>query len=369
MQFESLYNARIQTLPNPNKEIPTPHERIGICKAHDLGCCTDHAHLALWLYKLGKTLDLPPAEIEDIVKNTHAFETEHETHRTKNKVFLVETSQLVDQDWFRQQELMDDLQAFLDLDYPFKNGIPQARPAPKSDTQAIRDKRKIDICQSEFKDLREELMQAARESSVWIRERFLKSPDVFVSSPDFFEQAVGSWMDDPCDPMIPKKGFDTKTIEGEIPFQGSEQAGKLPVTAGELTKFDTSEKWPALEEIVGHDDRLIGDPQFLLDFAIIGIEKCGTSTLMKWLGAHPQVQCFQHEDISMFNDKPGHLVKQLYKVYPGENYKRGYKNPIDIFQPCVLRNFQQIFPQTKLLLTLRHPVRYVSLAAIILAYP
>ena len=302
---------------------------------------------------------MPPAEIEDIIKNTHSYESEHTTWPTKNKIFLVETSQLVDQDWFRQQELMGDLQAFLGLKHGFKNGIPPAHPAPKSDTQAIRDKRKIDICHDQYKHLREELMQGARESSVWIRERFIHSQDVFVSSPDFFEQALMSWMEDPCIPKGEIKDFDTRTIEGEIPFQAQDQP-LLPVTPGELKKFDTSETWPALDELVDSNNRLIGDPQFLLDFAIIGIEKCGTSTLMKWLGAHPECMCFQNEDTSLFMDKPGLLAKKLYKQYPGEKFKRGYKNPIDIFQPCSLRNFQQIFPETKLLLTLRHPVRYVS---------
>lgn len=357
--FESLYNARIQNLPDPNKKIPSPQERIGICQPQHNGACTDHAHLALWLYKFGKTLTMPEAEIEDIIKNTHSLETEQSSWPTTNKIFLVETSQLIDQDWFRQQELMDDLQAFLGLKNSFMNGIPPAHPAPTSDTQVIRDKRKIDICQDQYKNLREELMQGARESSLWIRERLTKSQDVFVSSPDFFEQALMSWMEDPCNPKanIKDKEFDTKTIESEIAFQAEDQP-LLPVTPGELTKFDTSETWPALSEVVDDNDRLIGDPQFLLDFAIIGIEKCGTSTLMKWLGAHPDITCFQNEDTSIFDNSPGLLAKRLYKKYPGEKYKRGYKNPIDLFQPCASRIFQEIFPQTKLLVTLRHPVRY-----------
>lgn len=358
MQFESVYNAKIQNLPDPHKEIPSPHDRIGLCTVKDEGVCTDHAHFALWLYKLGKTLAMPSAEIENTIKNTHQYEAEHTTLPTQNKIFLVEMSQITDQDWFRREQLMDDLMAFLDLEHPFQNGIPGAHPAPRSDTQDERDKRKIDICQSQFDDLREELMQGARESSQWIRERFLKSPDVFVSSPDYFEQAIASWMEDPCSPKS-KKEFDTHTIEGEIPFTPKEQP-QLPVEPGALQVYDTSGKWPPLEKIV-QNDRLVGDPQFLLDFAIIGIEKSGTSTLMKWLGAHPEIQCFQYEETSMFFNKPGVLARKLYNTYPGEKYKRGYKNPIDIFQPCVLENYQKIFPKTKLIITIRHPVRYVSL--------
>lgn len=356
--FESLYNARIQNLANPDQAIPTPQERIGICKTHDNGCCTDHAHLALWLYKLGKTLDMPPAEIEETIKNTHQYESAHTTLRTKNKFFLVEASQLVEQDWFRQQELLDDLQAFLGLDSPFKNGIPPAQPAPRSDTQDKKDKRKIDICQDQYKNLREELMIGARESSQWIRERFMKSPDVFTSSPDYVEQALLSWLDDPCSKKATKKEFDTKTIEGEIPFKANAEP-IVPVAPGSLKVYDINQDgWPTLDQIVDSDNKLIGDPQFLLDFAIIGIEKCGTSTLMKWLGNHPEIQCFQHEETSMFQNQPGLLAKRLYKRFPREDYKRGYKNPIDLFQPCTLRNFRDYYPETKLIIALRHPVRY-----------
>ncbi|CAB9503647.1 expressed unknown protein [Seminavis robusta] len=360
--FESVYNARIQNVPDPNKPIPTPHERIGFCRVHDNSCCTDHAHLALWLYKLGKTVNMPQgSEIEDIIKNTHAYEANVTTLPTKNKVFLVETSQLVDQDWFRQEQLLQDLQAFLGLQHPFTNGIPPPHPAARKSDQDIRDKRKIDICHSEYDNLREELMQGARESSIWLRERFLKSKDVFTTSPEFLEKALLSWMDDPCDKKIRKDDlFDTRTIEQEIPFVPSttKKAAVQVFSPGSLKKYDTSETWPPLAQVVNGDRELIADPQFLLDFAIIGIEKCGTSTLMKWLGGHSEVQCFQQEEPSLFMNQPGVLAKRLYKVFPGEQFKRGYKNPIDLFQPCVLRNFQEVFPETKLILTIRHPVRY-----------
>lgn len=360
--FESIYNARIQNLPNPDKLIDSPQERIGFCKPEHNSCCTDHSHLALWLYKFGKTLDMPKAEIEDTIRNTHAYEAEHTTLPTKNKIFVVEASQLNDQDWFRNQELLDDLQAFLGLKTPFKNGVPPAHPSPRSDTQDKRDKRKIDICQDQYKNLREELMIGARESSEWIRERFLKSEDVFFSAPEYLEQALLSWMNDPCSKKTDKyeKAFDTKTIEGEIPFKADAEPLQ-PVTPGSLTKFDINENgWPELDEIVDSDNRLIGDPQFLLDFAIIGIEKCGTSTLMKWLGEHPEVFCFQHEEPSLFMNQPGVLAKRLYGHKTGEDFKRGYKNPIDLFQPSSLMNLQQFYPETKLIVTIRHPVRYVS---------
>ena len=278
----------------------------------------------------------------------------------KNRIFLVETSQLVDQDWFRQEELMGDLQAFLDLPHGFQNGIPPAHPAPRSSTQDARDERKIDICQDQYLHLRQELLQAAIESSIWIRERFLKSEDVFVSQPDYFEQALLSWMEDPCQPKAVSlfgDNFDTKNIENEIMVPPKNLTRALPAP-GELQSVDISNGWPPLDTIVDRNDRLLSSPKFLLDFAIIGIEKSGTSTLMQWIGSHPECMCFQYEEPSLFMNQPGVLARKLYKQYPGEKYKRGYKNPIDLFQPSSLKNFQTYYNETNLIVTLRHPVRY-----------
>ena len=49
---------------------------------------------------------------------------------------------------------------------------------------------RIDICKDEFQSLRDVLMKGARETSIWVRESFMKAPDVHVSSPEFFEQAM-----------------------------------------------------------------------------------------------------------------------------------------------------------------------------------
>lgn len=58
---------------------------------------------------------------------------------------------------------------------------------------------------------------------------------------------------------------------------------------------------------------------------------------------------------------PGQLVQDMYAQAPYEEYKRAYKNPLDLFYPSTsLRFMDTYFPETKLLITLRHPVYYVS---------
>jgi hypothetical protein len=116
--------------------------------------------------------------------------------------------------------------------------------------------------------------------------------------------------------------------------------------------------WPELSEFYNGKD-VIKDPQFLLDFAIIGFEKSGSSTFMKWLGAHPQIQCFQEEIYDMYLGKVGTMVWRLYtQLKPGFQYKRGYKSPGDIFLANTIHLLDEYFPKTRLILSLRHPVLY-----------
>ena len=123
---------------------------------------------------------------------------------------------------------------------------------------------------------------------------------------------------------------------------------------------DKISAWPPLEDVYNGQD-IIGDPQYLLDFAIIGFEKSGSSTFMKWLGAHPQVQCFQEEIYDLYQNKPGAMVWRLHtQLESGWDYKRGYKSPGDIFLANVIHLLDDYFPKTRLILALRHPIRYVS---------
>lgn len=247
-KFESLHNFRIQNLPDPNAEFTPALERIGICNQHSQGLCTDHAHFALWLSRLGKTVDMPKTDIQKSIFDVHPYENNHYTYPSTNKVFLTEMTQFMDTDPSRTEALKRDLATFLELKHTFDQEAPHAVPGMKwsEESQEIRNSRKIDICEDQYQPLRDELMKGARESSVWIRTYFLASKDVYVSSPEFFDQAMRAWMNDPCE-------------------DESQQDPRA------------QSNWPPLSSLVNDEGEIIGDPQFLLDFAIIGVEKCGTT--------------------------------------------------------------------------------------------
>eukprot|EP00978_Attheya_sp_CCMP212_P002928 scaffold6049_cov41-Attheya_sp.AAC.1 len=99
-------------------------------------------------------------------------------------------------------------------------------------------------------------------------------------------------------------------------------------------------------------------PNWLLDFAVVGFPKCGTSTMMRYLNI-PNVsaslqdeQCF----LSFNQDEP--FVKDLYEQLPSEppHLLRGIKCPQNLESDHALQNFQTLFPRTKLIVGVRHPI-------------
>ena len=120
----------------------------------------------------------------------------------------------------------------------------------------------------------------------------------------------------------------------------------------------TASSRPPLESLI--QDRyknVTGDPQFLLDFAIVGYPKCGTGTMKDWLRNHPEAQMHTHEMQSLSLGRPAHAIEKLYKRLPEGDYKRGYKSPFDITNKGgALDSLQTYWPQTKLIVGVRHPI-------------
>jgi hypothetical protein len=125
---------------------------------------------------------------------------------------------------------------------------------------------------------------------------------------------------------------------------------------------NTFQQRPRLRSILDtKEGKIIGDPQFLLDFAIIGHGKCGTTSLQLWLSDHPEIMCPKEEilELSMAGDDPAPtFVFRLYKEFLSAEprYKLGYKNPGEIRIPRSIRLLSKWFPKTILIVGIRHPV-------------
>jgi hypothetical protein len=119
---------------------------------------------------------------------------------------------------------------------------------------------------------------------------------------------------------------------------------------------------PGLETVMTSKGEIFGDPQFLLDVAIVGFPKCGTTALQDWLSQHPQVQFLPGEPFPLMHRKPYLLIYKLYTQLPAEDgptkFVRGYKNPLDIRAQPSISTLAKFFPKTLLIVGLRHPVHW-----------
>ena len=94
------------------------------------------------------------------------------------------------------------------------------------------------------------------------------------------------------------------------------------------------------------------------DYLIIGAQRCGTTSLMRYLGHHPDVVFKARKELNFF-DSRWHLGlawygKQLGKRRPGKLC--GEKSPNYLIDPVVPGRVKSVVPNVKLLVLLRNPV-------------
>ena len=123
--------------------------------------------------------------------------------QSSNKVFFIEIRQLGDSDPMRTQIFRNDMQEFLQLKQPLDPMIKVLPGKPKKEdekktTVTAKNFTRLDICQDEYLPVRTELMYISRNASIWFRQYFMKSSDVYVSSPGYMVQLLEEWMTDPC---------------------------------------------------------------------------------------------------------------------------------------------------------------------------
>lgn len=114
-----------------------------------------------------------------------------QSRKQPNKIFLYDVAQLHDGNETRTVQFRRDLQRYLGSTEPLPPLIKISPNLGKSD-------KKIDICDAKHNKIRSELVYIGSKASRWIREYFLQSEDVFVSSRYYFEESLRLWETDPC---------------------------------------------------------------------------------------------------------------------------------------------------------------------------
>ena len=126
--------------------------------------------------------------------------------------------------------------------------------------------------------------------------------------------------------------------------------------------------WPPLSALIGNDGNIRDDVDVsgLLDFAVIGFGKTGTTSILRHLSEMTDSLSKEHCDLVVNNS--GQLLKDLYEDHArrvkqatrnGEELEdrlRGLKCPQDISSDKSIFNYAKYFPSTKLIIGIRHPV-------------
>jgi hypothetical protein len=126
--------------------------------------------------------------------------------------------------------------------------------------------------------------------------------------------------------------------------------------------------WPPMEELIGKDGKVAAheDISWLLDFSIIGFAKTGTTSMLRHLALITHMPPSETCDLS--DSGAAKLVKDLYadrnkRLEVAEKHGeelneqlRGIKCPQDISSDVAVHNYAKYFPNTKLIVGVRHPV-------------
>jgi len=152
--------------------------------------------------------------------------------------------------------------------------------------------------------------------------------------------------------------YEESEARSKIEGQQSDNRPSPTLFPSQLSLFDVpGYPRPKLKTLVSDNSKgVVSDVSWLLDFAIVGHSKTGTTGQMNWLASHEEIAMYQHELHSLGNGRPAELVKSLYRLPRGMELKRGYKSPHELQRRQAVRFYQQYWPRTKLIVGLRHPI-------------
>ena len=111
-------------------------------------------------------------------------------------IFLMDIAQLFPSER-ASRHLARDLSQYLGLQKQLPS-LEDVAPDTSRYTDPERTKYFMNICDDEHQHLREILVGIGKDAYIWIRDYFLDSPDVVVSSREDFLDLISKWQYDPC---------------------------------------------------------------------------------------------------------------------------------------------------------------------------
>ena len=167
-------------------------------------------------------------------------------------------------------------------------------------------------------------------------------------------------------------GADMATYDQSERNKGETNTSSEKQAAVKTHKDEDSHDFPSLQSLT--DGKTVkGDVSWMLDFAITGFAKCGTTWMMNYLrkNGRNNGEIWVNQGEVHFMRKPegpAKMVDLMYKTHETDRLdgtKRiyGIKNPAEMEIEGSLEQYAKYFPNTKFIISLRHPgKRCLSLA-------
>lgn len=116
-----------------------------------------------------------------------------------------------------------------------------------------------------------------------------------------------------------------------------------------------------IEESNDQEEQSVWNPKDLLDFAVVDLDETVADIVTAWLTEHPRIQMLaSQEDHSNIAGDPFALLNEIHQnTVVEENDKkviRGYR--VDLDHDAEFDALRSFWPKTKLIVVLRHPVRW-----------
>ena len=210
--FESLYNFKVgrgvvsPVLPGSNRTLLDEVIKQGRCR---FNICPHNGKFHLFLSYFGKTPLLSEEEVSLFLFDNSTqggwapWSRKYvQSPPLPNRIFLYDLAQM---DWSNHPSTFDQLRQDLSQFLGLPPSMSLRRPeGAKSISHDNRDSSiLLDICEPQYEEFRLELLDIGSKAAKWILEYFVHSPDVTVSSPEFFEQQLHQWEYDPCNGVVP----------------------------------------------------------------------------------------------------------------------------------------------------------------------
>mmetsp|Transcript_19705 Transcript_19705/g.37347 ORF Transcript_19705/g.37347 Transcript_19705/m.37347 type:complete len:418 (-) Transcript_19705:118-1371(-) len=207
--FQSFYNFRVAAnLVKGKPPLPFPPLKLrGKCTEQSRRVCTYNAYFHILLAQMGRTAMSTQEETNLLrrydVDTLQAMPFEpfpilvpHLPHQ----IFLYDPDQMNGAKFPDvAEQFRQDLSVYLELRTPLSSlAVAQANTHAERENATVA-AALMDICDSKFKPLREELILIGRDAARWITEFFLPLENVHVSSPDFFRRTLEGYEVDPCE--------------------------------------------------------------------------------------------------------------------------------------------------------------------------